>query len=147
MGSGDCFTFFVSETFLEAVPQVLIILVLSYADNTGKEYYSVLGSESDGIMAMQLMILTFILSVTSASFGIARFLKTGPARIVREEGCLDGFGTMTFILIFCNVAATLVGKGWIIAITIGQIAFTGRNKVNFLFIFLSIPAQLIHVCS
>ena len=139
------YIYFVSETFLEAVPQVLIILVLFFSDNTGAELNSVLGTKK--VLESGLPQVTFILSLFTATFGIARFLKNGPARIVRDEGCLDGFGTMTFILIFHNVAATLVGKGYVIAITISRIAQNGDSKVGFLLILLLFPAQLIHVCS
>ena len=144
MSCRDYSLLFVSETFLEAVPQMIIILVLFFTSKTGVELNSVLGT--DRVLDIGLPQVTFILSVTTASFGIARFLKTGPARIVPEEGSLDGFGTMTFILIFCNVAATMSGKGWVIAITIARIAQNGGSRVSFLLVLLSFPAKLLHVC-
>ena len=140
--------FFVSETFLEAVPQLFIILVLFFTDHTGGKLNSVLGTES--VMEIGLPQVTFLLSLTTASFGIARFLTTGPARIVREDGYLDGFGTSTFILIFWNVVATMSGIGWVMAITISRIAQNGGSRVSrvsFLLILLSFPAKLLHVCS
>ena len=54
--------------------------------------------------------LTSIISLASASFGIAKFIKSGPASIVRNDKWLDGFGTFTFSLLFFNILFTLLVK-------------------------------------
>ena len=94
---------FISEPFLEAVPQIHILLILwvlnfriTYDLNPG------------------LFIATFTTSVFTATLGIAKFLKTGPCRLVPDQGPLGGHGTLAFIILMLNIASTIVSKGIIL---------------------------------
>ena len=132
--------FFVSEPFLESVPQVYVLLTLAFS--SGGFY-----TNKPGILDINsnLFWVTASLSITAASFGIAKFLNSGPTRIVGNNKCLDGFGTLTFILIFCNVAVTLVGRGMVIGMEIAYIAYLGNNKFYNLQILLTFLPQFLHV--
>ena len=58
---------------------------------------------------------TFSLSVFSATFGIAKFLKVGPCRLVSSHGPLGGIGSIGFLTLMLNIASTLVLKGNMLA--------------------------------
>ena len=98
--------YLVSEPFLEAVPQVHILLVIWVLDG-GYGCHS-------AVQAGPHFITTFVTSVITASFGISKFLKSGPCRFIRSDTCLMGFGTLSYILLFLNIAATVVVKGLIV---------------------------------
>ena len=58
-----------------------------------------------------LFIATFTTSVFTATLGIAKFLKTGPCRLVPDQGPLGGHGTLAFLMLMLNIASTIVSKG------------------------------------
>ena len=92
-----------SEPFLEAVPQIhclLVILVLDELVAYGANH--------------TLFIVTFSSSVLTASLGIAKFLKTGPCRLVPDQGPMGGHATLGFFLLMVNIALTIVGKGFML---------------------------------
>ena len=61
---------------------------------------------------LPLFIVTLVSSIISASFGISKFLKVGPCRLVSS-----GYVSMGFIVLFLNVFSTIVSKGWMLAIS------------------------------
>ena len=61
-----------------------------------------------------LFIVTFSSSVLTASLGIAKFLKTGPCRLVPDQGPMGGHATLGFFLLMVNIALTIVGKGFML---------------------------------
>ena len=128
----------VSEPFLESVPQVHILMVIYIlsinSPNPCNKVYTVGGDT--------LFINTFSTSIVTASFGISKFIKSGPARIVKNDKCLIGFGTLSFLLIFTNIALTLVGKGCIIALYVYI-----NNNTYFVLLLLCFLPQLFHVSS
>ena len=67
---------------------------------------------------------TLNLSMLTSSFGVAKFLKSGPSRIVMSEKCMDGFGTLTYILIVFNIFTTLAGRGWVTGNILFRIALS-----------------------
>ena len=91
--------------------------------------------------------LTLFLSIAAASFGITKFLKAGPASIVRNDKWMDGFGTWTFILLFLNVACTLIAKGGVVGVCIGALFSAQSSSVNYLLIFIFFLPQCLHVSS
>ena len=95
---------FISEPFLEALPQIHILLIL-FILNPYVTYY----------LDEKLFIATFGTSLLTATFGIAKFLKTGPSRLVPDQGPLGGHGTLAFLLLMLNVASTIVSKGIMLA--------------------------------
>ena len=90
-------------------------------------------------------VVTFCLSVLSATFGVAKFIKSGPARVIDNEKCLMGFCSATFILLFLNIAATLVGRGVVIGFYLGGMFHWSNNKINIILVFLCFVPQLLHV--
>ena len=98
----------------------------------------------DDISEGSLFFWTLILSTLTASLGVAKFLKSGPARIVMSEKCGDGFGTLTFILILVNVFATVMGRGWVTYNVLFRISVSGSKESYFL-ILLNFAAQIIYV--
>jgi hypothetical protein len=73
---------------------------------------------SNGIFTMPPSVpFTLILSVLSGGFGIAKFLKSGPCRIIpNDSGFLDGFVSLAFTGVMLSVIATFVGKGLMLAV-------------------------------
>ena len=56
-------------------------------------------------------ILTFTLSVVSASKGLADFLLHGPCKLLPTTGNFNGMGTVGYLLLFLNICFTMVAKG------------------------------------
>ena len=61
---------------------------------------------------LPLFIVTLVSSIISASFGITKFLKFGPCRLVSSV-----YVSIGFIVLFLNVLSTIVSKGWMLAIS------------------------------
>ena len=81
------------EAFLEAVPTTFIIFLAFY------DYDETLNSiltEGDSTQ----FLITFSLSVFSASFGLAKCLKNGVAGTFQPGGVLDGLCSVQFLLAF-----------------------------------------------
>merc|ERR1712241_1206841 len=93
------------EPFLESVPQVHVLLLLWKLSGEGCD--SAVGVSND-----PLFLVTFSASVATASFGISKFLKSGPCRIIRNNTCCSGFGTLSYILLLLNIASTVIAKGY-----------------------------------
>ena len=94
---------FISEPFIEAVPQIHILLILS-----------ILNEWVTYSLDKDLFFATFATSVLTATLGIAKFLKTGPCRLVPDHGQLGGHGTLAFLMLMLNIASTIVSKGIIL---------------------------------
>ena len=123
------------------MPQAYLLLTLAFADGG---YGANIQRRVIDINSY-LFYGTFSLSIAAAIFGTAKFLKSGPTRIVRNDKCVDGFGTMTFILIFFNVAATLIGRGMVMSWVIVYLVRHGRSKFYYLLLLLNFLPQLVHV--
>ena len=122
----------VSEPFLESVPQLHLLFVigmLSYVSGGGKvDSDSIENYSGDIIIPTDLLFwATFLLSFAASTFGIVKFIKSGPAGIVRNDKWLDGFGTLTFILLFANVASTMIVKGIVMSISIVYLVDSGER--------------------
>ena len=100
----------VSEALLESIPQTHILFVLAV-----REPGLIIG---DGF-STTLFWTTFASSLFSASFAMANFLKRGPCRLVKNEGCLGGFMESGFICLFINIVATIMMKGLNLAFSLG----------------------------
>ena len=61
-----------------------------------------------------MFVVTFSTSVLTASLGIAKFLKTGPCRLLPDQGPVGGHATLGFFLLMVNIATTIVSKGIIL---------------------------------
>ena len=117
-----------AEPFLEAVPQVLCLLCISFLSgrlDTGKDragndimvFYEC-KENNCGVASLldnYFYLATFILSVISSTFGLTRFLKNGPMRLVPR----DRFGG-SFLLAMLPVALVLVGKGVLLAVLVSN---------------------------
>ena len=145
---------------MESVPQVYILMVILNISNNVLD-----PNETNAAVEVDTFFrVTFMFSIAAAAFGIAKFTKSGPTRIVRSDKCLDGFGTLTFLLIFVNAAATLFGKsllmtGYVINlekilnqnpsnlsnVTTGQECTNIVSGFHYLGIFLAFLPQLVQV--
>ena len=92
-----------------------------------------------------LFRVTFLTSIMSASLGTARFLKTGPAKIVRNGKCLSGYGTLTYILIFVHNVLIVLGKGAVISDVVAFVWRQEASEAYYLLILLCFMPQLLHV--
>ena len=127
------------EPFLESVPQVHMLLIIRFIS---PKYDC-----NSPIHFGPQFSLTFWISIATASFGIAKFVKSGPARIVNNDKCLMGFGTLSFILIFTNIAQTVLCRAWVIAIFVGYAWVQEANRNYLPLILLCFIPQLLHVSS
>ena len=57
-------------------------------------------------------LITFSLSVFSASLGLAKCLKNGVARPIGDGGLLDGLLSARHLLAFFACAASAAARGW-----------------------------------
>ena len=105
---------------MEATPQVYINIILMVAYG---------GASGD-----PLVWITFMTSIISASFGIAKLLKNGPIKMVRTDGLLGGFLQSGFVLLIITVAGNMIGKGlWfaILSTTIFNLPFNSNRWAGF----------------
>ena len=77
--------------------------------------------------SLGFFLFTFTLSVVSASKGLADFLLHGPCKLLPTTGKIDGMGTVGYLLLFLNIAATMVAKGLLLAFGFG---LRNRNLVR-----------------
>lgn len=102
---------YISEPFLESIPQIIILLIMSVKD------YEIIFTNKVTTWSerLPLFVVTFILSVFSATLGIAKFLKVGPCRLISSQGSLGGLGSLGFLTLWVNIASTLLLKGSMLA--------------------------------
>ena len=98
-----------SEPFLEAVPNVYILLTLymrnRFAFIEGNTNFYIFDIDN-----FSMFWTTFNISVFSASMGISKFLKVGPCQIVPSDKWHLGI-----FLVFISVVAMLISKGFVLA--------------------------------
>ena len=54
-----------------------------------------------------MYLVTTVTSLLSAAFGMAKFLKTGPCRLVSNDGLLGGYFQLGFILNFMYILSLI----------------------------------------
>ena len=133
----------VSEPFLESVPQLYVLLMLAF--ESGNYWRQDESRIIDINSSDSAIFVAFALSLISGSFGIAKFIKAGPTGIVDKGKPLDGFVTMTFILIYFNVGAILLGRVCALGMLIANFAEKGSSKSSYLLVLLSFLPQFVHV--
>ena len=120
---------------MEAVPQMIILFVLF-----GMERELVLGLNPN------LFYATLLSSLVTASLGIAKFLKTGPCRLVPDQGPLGGHATLGFLLLILNITSTIVSKGlMLIPKGINTSIFKNRQKYIAVWLAVCYLPQLTYV--
>ena len=87
------------------MPQVHVLFLIWVLSDEGS-----CDSPINGLRDLHF-IITFVSSVINAAFGISKFLRAGPCRFIRIDTFLMGFGTLSYLLLFLNIAATIVAKG------------------------------------
>ena len=125
--------YFFSEPYLESIPQIHVVLCLVISNATHGEVPA-------------SVLVTFALSIFSGGFGIAKFMKTGPCKIVPcTSGFLDGFVSLGFPAVVFSVIATFVGKGLLLP----AIAYGGPKGLIFskvaMWMALNLLPQFIYV--
>ena len=65
-----------------------------------------------------VFLLGFILSVLSASLGMARLLMNGPSKVVKKQGPLGGYAQVGFALVMTSIMFVLVAKALWLAFSI-----------------------------
>ena len=92
-----------SEAFLEAVPTTLIIVLglLTISRINDQTFYAFLNED------ITQFLITFLLSIFSASFGLAKCLKNGVAGTFQPGGVLDGLCSVQFLLAFLGKGSKL----------------------------------------
>ena len=110
-----------TEPFLEAVPQVIVLLCIGFLSGSANPsgYVSSCAPQNCGIVSLWPSVdpwffSTFLLSVFSASFGMTRFLKVGPMTLVPRSS----YGLSFFVALFL-VAIAIVSKATPLAILLG----------------------------
>ena len=122
-----------TEPFLEAVPQVIVMLCIAFLSGVRhwrSNRFEGCEPENCGIVSLipsqdPWFFVTFCLSVFSASFGMTRFLKVGPMTLVPR----NSYGLSFFIALFL-VAIAIVSKGTALAFLI---AFSYSYPIGIIF--------------
>ena len=128
------------EPFLEAVPTTLVLTVMflrgvrashSVEDDNETLERIVLGEDH------VIFYVCFLLSIFSASFGVAKCLKTGVGRSLGFQGPLDGFCSLRFLTAFLACASCLVVKGAFLssAEVVSIVIYTGCPNIFHYYIF------------
>ena len=89
---------------------------------------------------------TLALSIFSGGFGIAKFMKSGPCKMVPStSGFLGGFVSLGFPAVLVSVIATFVGKG----LMLNAVAEDGPRGIAFykvaIWMALNLLPQFIYV--
>ena len=136
--------YFFSEPFLEAVPQVLVLICISYLSGIPLFQHPVVGLSEGGYIDCQAnncgiatlkfnkrtwngtgnweFMGTFLLSLCSCCFGMSRFLKNGPMTLVPR----DKYGA-SFFAILPTVAATIFCKIAVLGVFVKESASQDRS--------------------
>ena len=89
---------------MESIPQIHILMCLIVSDNSFISDY---------------VAFTIICSALSGGFGIAKFLKTGPCKMIPSSSrFLDGFVGLGFPAVVLSAIATLLGKGLMLPVVV-----------------------------
>ena len=133
------------ESMVESAPQVFIMLFLIMSPSRNA-IIELLGEK---------FLVSFCFSWLSAALGLAKFLKTGPCRVLPKGGFMDGFFTCRFLVTFLATTFTLMGKGVIQAnLVVGGIY--GNNTLTMvrrhlfvliLFVIHNLPPLLLGLLS
>ena len=91
---------------MEAVPQLHLLLCFAVMEPN----LFVRGPNSNRTM----FLITLSSSIFCAAFGITKFLKSGPCRLVSDEGFGGGFVKLGFLLAMVNVCSILLSKGFLV---------------------------------
>ena len=70
----------------------------------------------------------------SAVFGIAKFLKTGPCRLVPSKGIFGGYLQLGFLLVLLNIGCTLLSKGLLLGFSGIVSVFSPKSEFPFLYV-------------
>ena len=116
-----------SEPFLEAVPQVMVMMCIAFLSGHPIGSSGRIGdcaAQNCGIVSIiptqdPWFFGTFCLSVFSASFGMTRFLKVGPMTLVPR----NSYGLSFFVALFL-VAIAIVSKGAALAFLLTRLGGT-----------------------
>ena len=68
-------------------------------------------------------ILTFLSSLLSASFGMTKFLKVGPCRLLPNQGYLGGYLSWSFIFTFFNITISFLFNACIFALAFHMVGY------------------------
>ena len=125
-----------TEPFLEAVPQVMVMLCIAFLSGfsyDGNYEWDPCSPQNCGIVSLipsqdPWFFGTFCLSVFSASFGMTRFLKVGPMTLVPR----NSYGLSFFIALFL-VAIAIVSKGIALAFLISYSIYTTSYPIAIVF--------------
>jgi hypothetical protein len=118
---------------LEAIPQIHVLICLLVSNQSG-----IPGS----------VLYTLVLSIFSSGFGIAKFMKTGPCKMVpHTSGFLDGFVSLGFPSVMFSIIATFVGKGLLLPVVAESLTDTGGLVVSkvAMWMALNLLPQFIYV--
>ena len=79
--------------------------------------YMQIAKQTDDIFTLEiyreettLFLFTFCISLTCTIFGITKFLKFGPCRVVPNTGIFGGYGQLGFLLLLFNVLSSMLVK-------------------------------------
>lgn len=100
-----------TEVFLESVPATFVMTYIIgrlIANDTPRVRRALRGEV--GSWSHILFLTTYLTSLFSASWGMAKVLKIGPCKVLKEEGPLNGFLTLRFFLIFPACLFVLFSK-------------------------------------
>ena len=96
----------ISEPICESLLQYHILLYIIYAEDglSGWSAFSYTNAKKiRKYVKDPLYLVTSLTSLLSAAFGMAKFLKTGPCRLVSNDGLLGGYFQLGFILNFIYI--------------------------------------------
>ena len=117
-----------TEVFLESVPTTFIMtyIIGRLIANDNPKVRKTLRGEV-GSSSHILFLTTYLTSIFSASLGMAKVLKVGPCKVLKEGGHLNGFLTIRFFLIFLACLFTLFSKTMLLMTYLSE-----KNPTNFI---------------
>ena len=122
------------------MPTFIVLLIILLKELEGKT------SATEIIVGNPILFfVTFTSSYFSSTFGITKFFKSGPCRIVPDEGKLGGYFECGFIFLYANITSSILAK---VLLPLFYILYTGRSVVAedaWLWIGLNVAPQFSYV--
>ena len=86
-------------------------------------------------------LITYSLSIISASLGLAKCLKNGVARPIGAGGCLDGLLSARHLLAFFASGFSLGARGFCLGVAMASASTQVIDELQIVVLFLSIETS------
>ena len=114
------------EPFLESIPSLMVMTFAVFSTDFNDENENAIFGDS-----RTMFYINFTISSLTASFGMTKYLLTGPCRLIPIHGYLNGVISWRFLLAYITILLSLMAKTFL-AIGIMSSYLTKENSLGHL---------------